>query len=371
MVTERAENGKKNVDAYTELIQLLDDKSLSLTMRDAPDNAREALKILRGYYAGRGKPQIINLYPELTSLQKANRESVTDYIIRAETALRNAGETLGDGLLIAMVLKGLPEGFRPFAIHVAHNDDNTTFAVFKTKPRSFEDTEKLSTTESGDNVMKTPARPGRRPAKQGAYERNSDDADIVCFKCGTKGHRARACRRKTISQCKSDTHKDATCRRRDRQDGARKVSEEDGGGGDDADYAFRIIDGETRVQRQPARGFQEKGLMVDTGATSHVITYITEFKNFDDTFKPETHSVELADGTRCNGIAQRKGDAEVCLIDSGGRRHTTTLRNTLFIRHTPRTSSQWRQRPPVEPRSFSKQGFHITAIEYTELRHFH
>lgn len=333
---EIAADGKKNADAYAELIQLLDDKSLSLIMRDAPDNAREALKILRGYYAGRGKPRIINLYTMLTSLQKTNSESVTDYVIRAETtitALRNAGETLGDGLLIAMVLKGLPEMFRPFAIHVAHNDDNITFPEFRTKLRSFEDTEKLSTTESSDNVMKTQARPGRRPAKQGAYDRNSDNADIVCFKCGTKGHRARVCRQKTwCSQCKSDTHKDATCRRKDRQDGARKVSEEDGG---DADYVFKIKDGENRVQRQPARSIQEKGLMVDTGATSHIITDITKFKNFDDTFKPETHCVELADGTRCNGVAQRKGEAEVCLVDSGGRRHTTTLRKTLFIPSYP------------------------------------
>ncbi|KAJ8381057.1 hypothetical protein SKAU_G00018350 [Synaphobranchus kaupii] len=327
---------KRNADAYAELIQLLDDKSLSLIMRDAPDNAREALKILRGYYAGKGKPRIINLYTMLTSLQKASNETVMDYIIRAETAitaLRNAGETLGDGLLIAMVLKGLPNAFRPFAIHVAHNDDNITFAEFKTKLRSFEDTEKLSTAESSDNVMKTLARPGRRgPAKSSACDKNTEDADITCFKCGAKGHRA--CGRKTwCSHCKSDTHKDATCRRKERKDGARKASEEHGGGG--ADYAFRIKDEETAVQRKPARGIQEKGLMVDTGATSHIVTDITKFKKFDDTFKPEAHCVELADGTLCNGVAQRKGDAEVCLIDSGGQLHTATLRKALFIPSCP------------------------------------
>ena len=152
------------------------------------------------------------------------------YIIRAETAitaLRNAGETLGDGLLIAMFLKGLPESFKPFAIHVAHNDDSITFAEFKTKLRSFEATEKLTTAESSDNVMNTVARAGRRPAKSRARDRRNEDVDIVCFKCGMKGHQAKAHRRKMwCSHCKSDTHNDATCRRKDKKDGARKVADE-------------------------------------------------------------------------------------------------------------------------------------------------
>ena len=55
-------------------------------MRDAIDYGRKALKILREHHAGTGKPRIISLYTELTSLVKSPHETVTDYVIRAETA---------------------------------------------------------------------------------------------------------------------------------------------------------------------------------------------------------------------------------------------------------------------------------------------
>ena len=42
--------------------------------------------------------------------------------------------------------------------------------------------------------------------------------------------------------------------------------------------------------------------MVDTGATSHIIKDIERFKNFDDSFQPDNHFIELADGTKMNGV---------------------------------------------------------------------
>lgn len=92
----------KNEEAYAELIQYLDDKRLSLVMRDTADDGRKALQI---YYAGKGKPQLISLYTELTSLQKV--ANVEDYVIRAETALRNAEDSLSERLSIALILTHL------------------------------------------------------------------------------------------------------------------------------------------------------------------------------------------------------------------------------------------------------------------------
>ena len=72
----------KNEQSYAELIQWLDEKSLSIVVRNARDDGREALKTLRAHYRGKGKQRVIRLYTELTSLVMKPKESVTDYILR-------------------------------------------------------------------------------------------------------------------------------------------------------------------------------------------------------------------------------------------------------------------------------------------------
>ena len=93
----------KNETAFAELIQFLDDRSLSLVIREAKDDGREAFRILREFYAGSSKPRVITLYNQLTTLMKGNSETVIDYMIRAEKTavdLRSAKEQISDSLLI-------------------------------------------------------------------------------------------------------------------------------------------------------------------------------------------------------------------------------------------------------------------------------
>ena len=75
---------EKNAIVFAELIQYLDDKSLSLVIRDAWDNGRKALTIFREHYLSKGKPKVIFLYTELTSLRRLESESIADFLIRTE-----------------------------------------------------------------------------------------------------------------------------------------------------------------------------------------------------------------------------------------------------------------------------------------------
>lgn len=293
---EMVADKQKNADVYAEMIQLLDDESLSLVTRDAPNDGRKALEILREYHAGKRKHRILSL----ASLQRAKDESVADYVIKAETAitaLRGACQTLDDDLLVDMVLKELPESYQPFAIQFANTNENITFADFKAKLRKFEETEteKIWAAESRDSVMTTQGGVGGQRPKTNPLKRK-DNTETVYFRCGTEGHVAIECGKKARrSRCASDTHKDKD--NRDKPDRAYQVPRED-----DTDFAFRVQDGGT--------GIQEKGLIVDTVPTSHIIKDVAEFTGINNTFAPEKHSVESADGTRCTEIAQKRGTAE-------------------------------------------------------------
>ena len=216
---------KRNEEAYNELIQFLDNKSQSLIMR-------EALKILRDHYAGKGKPRIISLYTELTSLRKEQNEGVTDYIIRTEatvTALRNARETLSDSLIITMVLKGLPRTFNAFSIYVTHSSKELTFFEFKTQLGSFEDTDKYHQNSTDDNVMKL----------TNSFSKMSNK--VSCFKCNGKGHVAKICpnnfkkNKKWCNYCKSQIHVQESCHYKKR-DTIKAAAEED------SSFVFKIND---------------------------------------------------------------------------------------------------------------------------------
>lgn len=383
---DRAKDDELNADAYCSLAPLLDNVSLGLIFRDCKNNGRESLKVLREHYIGKGRPRIVSLYITLTSLKKAETETVTEYIIRAEqifTALRGAGEAPSEGLMMAMIMRGLPEMYKPFSLMVTHGVAEMKLAEFKAKLRNFEASEDAEPVAelAGERVLK--ARAALRKKNVGG-----SSTDMACWRCGEKGHRKDDCARKVwCGSCKSTSHSDKACRKTERTQRSRCARAEDYGGGNSRgngsgggsnsrsggdggggsgdssrgggssrgsggggssggraasggrietrgpakdDFSFRVDTCKPAQQRQI-----ERGLIVDTGATSHMLNDRGRFKSFDSSFKPESHSMELADGRWTFGLAEGRGDAQVCLTDSDGRICTVTLKSALYIPSFP------------------------------------
>eukprot|EP00794_Sanderia_malayensis_P006415 gene6415-7146_t len=318
--SEDAPDAGLNANAFAELVQCLDDRSLALIIREAKDDGRKALALLREHYQGKGKPRVIAMYTELTSLQMKENESTTDYILRAEktaTALKTAGEIISNGLLIAMVLKGLPDSYKTFATVVTQREKQMEFSEFKTALRNFEETERSCnrTSESGDNIMLL------RQKFQGN-----------CFKCGEKGHTSRNCQSRTAvnkvtkwcSKCRSPTHNTKDCRKT-QGDAAKKTEEKQKEEEEEEihDFAFSFKDEEVRSKRTSE-------LLLDSGATSHIIVDREKFVSFDDNYNSSNHFIELADGSKAN-VVQGKGRAKVKLYDAKGNPQDVVLHNALYI----------------------------------------
>ena len=315
----------RNAQAFAELIQFLDDRSLSLVMRDALDNGREALKILKEHYQGTGKPRVLSLYTELTSLSKGASEELTDYILRAEkyaSDLKTANQTVDDSLLIAMVLKGLPVQYKPFEVVITQNvTDELTFHDFKVALRSFEDTEKARTSEKGDSLML------------------HNNGGITCFKCKELGHKANVCPKHTGNSkksgkkrwcihCKTNTHYTKYCRKNP-GGGNNGGSQNDGGSGSSHSFVMMMRD------IRPLTNNMDKSFLVDSGSTAHTVNSDEHFVEYDEEFSPQQHAVTLADGTTQTGLALKKGTIEVMFRDKSGKLVLGRLEGVLFIPSYP------------------------------------
>ena len=320
----------KNSEVYAELVQVLDDTSLSLIIRDADNDGRGAIRILRSHYLPKGKPRVITLYTELTSLIKSSTESVTDYLIRAETyssSLKNAGETIEDSLLVAMILKGLPPTFKSFITVITQKEQGMKFSDFKVALRNYEDTEKLRSSSSRNSNAIMYLNPDDKPPTTNPKKR-------WCRNCKSATHDTDYCRRskdtpskkkggRWCAICKSITHDTKFCRKLSKFQQMSLKENLDDEPRTEPHFFFVLNDGQ--ATNHPDE------FLVDSGATVHVVNRKTLFKKFNKNFHPASHIIELADGTRCANLAEGQGDAETTLTDTNGRRRNVVLKNALYV----------------------------------------
>ena len=90
-----------------------------------------------------------------------------------------------------------------------------------------------------------------------------------------------------------------------------------------------------KINARPQKTVENKRIMVDTWAISHIIKDIERCKNFDDSFQSNNHFIELADGTKTNGVSLKRSDAEICQVNANGNKESVTLKGALSIPSYP------------------------------------
>ena len=182
-----------------------------------------------------------------------------------------------------MVLKGLPRNYKTFSTVIIQREKQMTFSDFKTALRNYEESEKsCNSTDSKGNVMYA-AKP---------------KFDGKCFKCEKKGHKISECWMKSekwCTKCRNKTHNTRDCRAA-KKDAAKSITEQPKNQDlDEKSFAFTLKDGQ-------GRSTKDSKLLVDTGATSHIINDSSKFVSFDNNFNPNSHFIELADGSKANVV---------------------------------------------------------------------
>ena len=134
--------------------------------------------------------------------------------------------------------------------------------------------------------------------------------------------------------CKSHIHNDNTCRKakpkgKTEKDQANKTSDVE-----EREHSFAFQIKAQHGVNKISTGSSNK-LLVDCGATAHIITDESKFSSFDQSFRPESHYIELADGTRSNNVALKRGNVNLPIMDSTGRYVTASLNNALYIPSYP------------------------------------
>lgn len=206
-----------------------------------------------------------------------------------------------------------------------------TFQNFKVALRNYEENECLEDYEDDNKIMNVNV--GRK-------------LKVNCYTCGLEGHKSVDCRRNEkrrnendagrhirndlwCGNCRSTSHAERFCRRNRNADyhHAKRITNEENNNGDNHtfDFSFCVKDNNTYGDEKFIKG----SFIVDTGATSHIVNE-DNFINEDESYVPERHFIELADGTRTNSAAKKRGTVLIHITDSEGNLRSSTLENVLY-----------------------------------------
>lgn len=178
-IPEKPSEEQKEADlmAWSELNLLLEENLFSHIANT--QTAKEAWDALKGAFEDSGLCRKVDLLKQMVQLKLTDCISMEDYVskmVMTSLKVKKAGLDIGDDIIAALMLAGLPDEYRPLVMAV-------------------ENSGKELTTDGVKNLLLQESRLGSESGEGDAFysKKKKEQNNFRCHNCGRAGHFAKIC----------------------------------------------------------------------------------------------------------------------------------------------------------------------------------
>ena len=339
-----ANDAAKKEQVYHALVSCLDDESLDLVSSKAENNGPEAIKLLKERFLGKNEDMEVQLLKQLLRIKLQIGDNPLQLFTKIDQikskleTLNNGYKQITDKIYTVVALDALNDPkYDSFRQAVNVRKEWPEWKEFQSLLKVQGDALEVATSEK-EVILR------HQDGKQvqhfnrftSQYSKGNkgqfNKPNLYCDFCKKKGHTYNKCYKKKAQEKK-----------------VRAAALTTGNSGHGVQNYFTQqksnLDPPGNVTQKSNYNFMcnavygtfdtlhatHNDILVDSGATSHIVCDSERFTYFDKSYDPTNHYVELADGTRTNGLIKGKGNAKFQIYDSQGNVVSITVNDALFI----------------------------------------
>ena len=331
-----ASDADKKEQVYHILIAYLDDESLDLVSTKAENDGPLAIKLLKERFLGKNEDMEVQLLKQLHRMKIQSGEHPLQVFTRIDQlkskleTINVAYKSISDKSYTVAALDALSDPkYDSFKQAINVREKWPAWPEFQTLLKVQGDALQVATSVESDVILTH-----KNFKFNKGKNSQADKSNLHCDFCKKTNHPTNKCYKKKARDKKvkaAAVNAGNTCQgvQNDSSQTHQCTSPDStGNGAHKPHYAFKcsVINGAFDTKEATPNS-----ILVDSGATSHIVCEGDRFIDFDKSYDSTNHYVELADGTRTNGLIQGKGTATFQIYDEKGNVTPITVNNALYI----------------------------------------